>query len=104
MNANNRRSCALPAEVLVSIVTGLEPTHRGVVRNGSRDWRVAVRGVAEAGEGDGLADNSSFRLRASSLCDSLNLVKWAMETQDRPWTPQQWMEKAAGERAEGTEQ
>jgi hypothetical protein len=97
MNANNPLLWVLPAEVLVSIATLLEPTHRGVVRHVSRDWRAAVRAVAEAGEGDGLVDNSSFRLRASSLCGSLDLVQWGRGAQGCPWSLYQWMKKAAGE-------
>jgi hypothetical protein len=97
MNANDPKPWVLPAEVLVSVVTLLEPTHRGVVKHVSRDWRVAVRAVAEAREGDGLIDISSFRLRASSLCESLDLVKWGRGTQGCPWSLNQWMEKAAGE-------
>jgi hypothetical protein len=97
MNANNPQSWVLPAEVLVSIATLLEPTHRGVARHVSRDWRVAVRAVAEAGEGDGMVDNSSFRLRASSLCGSLDLVQWGRGGQGCPWPLNKWMEKAAGE-------
>jgi hypothetical protein len=68
-----------------------------VVRHVSRDWRAAVRAVAEAGEGDGLVDTSSFRLCASSLCGSLDLVKWGRGAQGCPWSLKQWMEKAAGE-------
>ena len=97
MNVDNPQSWVLPAEVLVSIATLLEPTHRGVVRHVSRDWRAAVRAVAEAGEGDGLVDTSSFRLRASSLCGSLDLVKWGRGAQGCPWSLEQWMRKAAGE-------
>ena len=97
MNADNPQSWVLPAEVLVSIATLLEPTHRGVVRHVSRDCRVAARAVAEAGEGDGLAKKRSFRLRASSLCGSLDLVKWGRGAQGCLWSLKQWMEKAAGE-------
>jgi hypothetical protein len=97
MNVNNPQLWVLPAEVLVSIATLLEPTHRGVVRHVSRDWRAAVRAVAEAGEGDGLVDTSRFRLRASSLCGSLDLVKWGRGAQGCAWSLEQWMEKAAGE-------
>jgi hypothetical protein len=70
-----------------------------VVRHVSREWRAAVRAVAEAGEGDvdDLVDNSSFRLRASSLCGSLDLVKWGRGAQGCPWSLEDWMEMAAGE-------
>jgi len=68
-----------------------------VVRHVSRDWRAAVRAVAEAGEGDGLADNSSFRLCASSLCGSLDLVQWGRGAQGCAWCLSFWMKKAAGE-------
>jgi hypothetical protein len=97
MNADNTQSWVLPAGILVSIAALLESTHRGVVRHVSRDWRVAVRAVAEAGEGDGLVDNSNFRMRASSLCGSLDLVQWGTGAQGCPWSLKQWMEKATGE-------
>jgi hypothetical protein len=97
MNADNPQSWVLSADVLVSIATLLEPTHRGVVRHVSRDWRAAVLAVAEAGEGDGLVDNNSFRVRASSLCGSLDLVQWGRGAQGCPWTLKQSMKKAACE-------
>jgi hypothetical protein len=100
VNANKRQSWVLPAEVLVSIATLLEPTHRGVARHVSHDWRFAVRAVAVVGEGDGLDGIGRCRLLASSLCGSFDLVKWERGGQGCPWSlkrveKRKWMEKAA---------
>jgi hypothetical protein len=92
---------AISGEVLETLVALLDPSQRGVVRHVSREFRDAVRAVSEAGAGQrrdvGLADSGSFQLYASALCGSLDLVKWARETQGCPWSLDQWMEKAAGE-------
>jgi hypothetical protein len=93
---------ALPVEVLESLVAQLEPSQRGVVRHVSRGFRAAVRAVAEAGaghprRGGGLPVSGSFQLHASSLCGSLDILKWASETQECPWSLQHWMDTAAGE-------
>jgi hypothetical protein len=97
---DNSKPWELPGEVLETIVSLLVPTHRRVTRHVSRDFRAAVVAVEEAGGGPpglGLPGRGSFRLHASSLCASLDLMKWAREQPSCPWSPEEWMAKAAGE-------